>query len=224
MQYSWNPTLQEKILLSLDEMLQNVVNPNPTQVKFAEVPFYYENGSNLQAHRRANRVINRNVNEIFGDATNKDLQAGKFFAEEFSSEYYRLFDQKDLSVDFSEEIENIIDRWMPRWNMLSEKAQILSTTQMFMGTRAKLAKQSVAKHIVADQRMRKFFPIEFQHPEVSKMYYKLWHGFLMNENLNVINNQTESRQQRLAEKAKGYPLAEANIESVTKENLEKLCE
>ena len=217
-QYQWNETLQESLLLSLDRMRDDSVNPNEPRIQFAEVPLYFSDEDSLDAHRMAIRSINITAFEQYGDMDSKKQMEGKRFAMKFSSEYYRLFDERDLSVDFSEEIDNVVSKYRDEWNNLGSDGQFFSTLTMFMGTKSSMANKKATE---ATNRMKAFFPMAFQNPQVTQLYFKLWDKFIKSPQLlrkkDEVNNLFKKQQSR------GYTFKPITSSELMTKNLKKVC-
>ena len=186
-QYKWKPTLQEKVLLSLNEMVDTATrdnHPNQGVIDFDVVPLYFNEYSNLMAHRRARNQLLEVSNTLFDPKNGfpkADIEKGTSFAMDFAEKYFSLFDDKELSIDFSEDIQELISEFLPKWEALSEQAQIVSTFHQF--TKGKSSIKGASDKI-AKNRMRVFFPLDLMQPQVTKSYYKLFHDNLMDKNLN----------------------------------------
>ena len=224
LQYDWKPTLQEKLLLSLSDMEDATIdnNPNPDNIQFDIVPLYFTKLSNLMAHRRAQRQINVASTKLFDSKRDgfpqKEIDKGKAFAKEFAERYFPLFNDVDKSIDFSEDIEELVSEFMPRWAALSEQAQVVSTVTQFIGT---ISDVKGASHKIAKDRMNVFFPVDLMQHRVAKTYYELWHDNLMHPDLNTI--AAKNSQDIISLDAKTRQEGIVSTEQITKD-LKRLCE
>ena len=215
-------TPQEDLLLTLGEEISKM-KPLPsgiTNQKNNPLIYEMEKGSRL-AHEKVKLEINRRVKERFEEkfdkVQDKDREVGVSFSEQFSKEYFTLIgDKESISIDFNQELQAILDEYIPIWNKMTPRQQMMSTIKMIQGTKDTFGNNNPAS------RIKTFFPMDIVHPETFKLYLRDWHRTLISEDLKNFKMLNTRDQQAIANDG-GYNLGFTNPPLQTKKLLEKKC-
>lgn len=222
-------TPQEDLMMSLGQKYDKMLSGKDglLKLKLAPIqhlnPFQYNKNDMRLAAEVTKFNINKNVkakleSKFEGQETLLDRQKGVKFAEDFSADFYGLFqDREDINVDFNEEVEELKDKWVPVWESLTPRQQTMSTIKMLQGTNDTFKGKANNKQAF---RMT-FFPLDVVHGETLKLYLRDWTNILTSPALKDLKPK-DFRTMRTLQDEGGYNL---NIDTskLSKDLLEKKC-
>ncbi len=223
-----NTTPQEDLMMSLGQKYEKMLKSDSLlDLKVASIqhlnPFQY-NANDMRLAADVTRYnINKNVkskleSKFEGEETLLDRQKGVKFAEDFSADFYGIFeDREDVNVDFNEEVEELKDKWVPVWESLTPRQQTMSTIKMLQGT-----KDTFKGKLNNKQAFRmSFFPLDVVHGETLKLYLRDWTNILTSPALKDLNKK-DFRTMKTLQDDGGYNL-NMDTSKLSKDLLEKKC-
>tara|TARA_R100001463_G_scaffold43080_2_gene90027 strand:+ start:27527 stop:36970 length:9444 start_codon:yes stop_codon:yes gene_type:complete len=216
-------TPQEDLMMRLGDEFDSLKTPHEDISYQKNNPLQYNPKDMSWAADRVRFTISKRVKDKLestfeGEETLKDRKTGVAFAEAFSQEFYGLFeDREKLSIDFSEEIEDLLDKWIPKWNDLTPRQQTMSTIKMLQGTTDSFKGKAEQRQA---NRM-KFFPLDVVHHETLKLFLRDFHNMLNSPELKDFS-MPQFREFQSMQNKEGYQLS-MNVSNLTTEITEMKC-
>ena len=184
-----NPTIIEKMIMVLAERHNQRIGE-----MFSEDPMRYEEGVedivNVEGVKAALREFTSAVKQK--NVKPEIVQSAVYLADTISNEFFQLIDEysdeMDVHTDRNESFDDMIEKYLPAWEALGKKGQMIFTARVLAGTTIKNKKGKfttrVAKHkllpvqflddyvisVFADARMRAIEKVKKHKGDIKKAF------------------------------------------------------
>lgn len=172
------PTIIEEMLMVLGTIQNERIGDTETGM-YSNNPLRYEDSYEDFAHWKAVEAFIKAIPETLGfDLSAKEYQKALLVGDKIIKEFYNIWDSdvmeedgtinKDIRLDYNDEVEAFIEDNLEAWDSLTEKQQQVITVRFLTGIDTK----NKSSKVVTKVKIKKLMPMQFLDGTVISAYAK----------------------------------------------------